>query len=364
MTIRKFLTSVADVYAYGDNDEILFTGKTLVDSSIEVTLGSSPIRGGVGNQLLYTYYHTAEMNFTLTDTQWNLGMLAATAGEDVNTSTNAYTEASVVLTSTTGASMASGVTPLAFNGSGTIYGWAKDVDGDWHRVTFTSGTPFTFATMAEDGSPVLGEIGDYVCVRFYALNSAAQYIDIKANMIPKVVKLVIEAQLNSSDVTSNKIGKVQIISPKVTLSGGFTISMTADGSSNTPLTGMALSYNGPTGTDACANEPYYARIVEIIDSANWYDNVIGLSIAGGDFEMAQSDTETLKVWAVPTRGSAFLVDNADLTFALVGTPTATGTTVGANTGVVTSLAAAGEAVVSATITSKTDIDTTVTVTVA
>ena len=45
---KKFLTSVADVYAYDTSDNILFTGKTLLDSSIEVSLGSAPVRGGRG----------------------------------------------------------------------------------------------------------------------------------------------------------------------------------------------------------------------------------------------------------------------------------------------------------------------------
>ena len=57
---------------------------------------------------------------------------------------------------------------------------------------------------------------------------------IDANMIPRVLKLVMETQLNSSDVTTNRIGMVQIIAPRVGLSGAFTISMKADGVSTTP----------------------------------------------------------------------------------------------------------------------------------
>lgn len=363
--MRKFLTSVADVYGYGENDTIVFTGKTLLDSSLEVSLGSAPVRGGRGNQLQYIYYHTGEMKFTLTDTQWNLGMLGATVGSDVNTNTNSYQEASLTLTSTTGGDMDAGVTPLAFSGSGTIYGWATTHDQTaTYRVAFTAGSPYTFETLAADGSPVLGQIGETVCVRYYVATPAAQYVTVNANMIPKVVKLVMETQLNSSDSTSNKIGIVQIIAPTVTLSGAFTLSMKADGVSNTPLTGTALAYNGAPGTDACANEPYYARLIEIVDSANWYDNVIGLSVVGGDFTMANSATETLNVFAIPASGAAFKAPNADLDFAISGTPSATGTTVGLHTGIVSSDVTDGTAVIKVNITAKTTIDTTVTVTVA
>jgi hypothetical protein len=364
MAIRKFLTSVAQVFGYDNNEKIVFTGKTLIDSSMEVSLGSAPVRGGRGNQLQYIYYHTGEMKFTLTDTQWNLGMLAATVGSDIVTSDNAYQEVSVALTSTTGGNMPAGVVPLSFTGTGVVYGWATTATGDTYRVEFTTGTPWSFLTLPADGSPVLGAISDNICVRFYVLTPAAQVVTVKANMIPKVVRLVMETQLNSADVTSNKIGIVQIIAPTVTLSGAFTLSMKADGVSNTPLTATALAYNGAAGTDACSNEPYYARLIEIIDAANWYDNVIGLSVVGGDFTMANSTTHTLNVWAIPAGGAAFKVANSALDFALVGTPSATGTTVGAHTGVVTSLAVDGTADIKINITAVPLIDTTVTATVA
>ena len=320
--IKKFLTSVADVYGYDNNDNLLFTGKTLLDSSIEVTLGSTPVRGGRGNQLHYTYYHTGEMNFTLTDTQWNLQMLGATVGSDVVTGNNVYVEEDVVLSGTGAGSVTQ--TPLAFEGT-TIYGWATESDGTVHRVTMLSDKSFTGAgTVAS---------GETVCVRYYTLDSASTSITIEANMIPKVVKLVMESQLNSSDVTTNKIGIAQIIAPKVTLSGAFTISMTSDGVSNTPLTGMALATTDSSSTSVCGNEPYYARIIEIIDDANWYDNVIGLSIEGGDFALATTTgTQTLSVWAVPSNGAPFKPPVADLDFTSGTTGVAT---VGLNTGLVT-----------------------------
>jgi len=332
---------------------------------MEVSLGSMPVRGGRGNQLQYIYYHTGEMKFTLTDTQWNLGMIGATVGSDVATSTNSYQEVSVALTSTTGGEMPAGVTPLSFSGGATIYGWATTSDGSaTYRVAFTAGSPYTFLTLAADGSPVLGAISDLVCVRYYVSTPAAQYVTVNANMIPKVVRLVMETQLNSADVSTNKIGIVQIIAPTVTLSGAFTLSMKSDGVSNTPLTATALAYSGTAGADACVNEPYYARIIEIIDAANWYDNVIGLSVVGGDFTMGNSTTSTLNVWAIPSSGAAFKAPNADLDFAAVGVPTATGSTVGLHTGVVTSLAVDGTIIVKVNITALPLIDTTVTVTVA
>jgi hypothetical protein len=355
--IRKFLTSVADVYGYDESDNIVFTGKTLLDSSIETTLGSAPVRGGRGNQLLYVYYHTGEMKINLTDTQWNLAFLGATVGSTVATSNNVYKEETIALTNSTTFTITG--TPLAWAGGAVIYGWVTLKGGNTVRCTF-SGSVGTFSDPLSAAAT-----SDVVCVRYYALNAASTSITIKANMIPKVVKLVMEAQLNSADVSTNKIGIVQIIAPTVTLSGAFSIAMKSDGVSNTPLSAMALAYTEPSATGTgCAVEPYYAKLIEIIDNVNWYDNVYALSVAGGDFTMGNSTTSTLAVWALPATGAAFKPPVADLTFALVGVPTATGTTVGANTGIVTSDSTDGTATINVKITAKATIDSTVIVTVA
>jgi hypothetical protein len=359
MATRKFLTSVADVYGYDLSDTLLFTGKTLLDSSIEVSLGSAPVRGGRGNQLLYIYYHTGEMKITLTDAQWNLAMVGQTVGSSETTGNNIYTEESVEATVASQTVTATVVgTPLAYGSLATIYGWAVTPDGNTIAGTF-SGKNFTGTKLTTDTLTS----GEKICIRYYALDSASSSITVNANMIPAVVKLVMETQLNSADVTTNKIGVVQIIVPTATLSGAFTISMKSDGVANTPLSATALAYNGEPGSDACANQPYYARIIEIIDSANWYDNVIGLSFIGGDYSMSANTTSTLNVWAIPATGAAFKAPlGGELDFGL-GTVTATGTTVNASTGVVTALTTTGTAVITVHINDVTATDSTVIVTV-
>jgi hypothetical protein len=348
MAIRKFLTSVADVFGYDASDNIVFTGKTLLDSSMEVSLGSSPVRGGRGNQLQYIYYHTGEMKFTLTDTQWNLAFLAATVGSNVVTSNNVYKEETITLSGAGGGSVATA--PLAFTGS-TIYGWATSPAGVTERITFT-GSAFTVAAGA-------GASAQVWCIRYYTLNAASQSVTINSNMIPKVVKLVMETQLNSADVTTNKIGMVQIIAPTVTLSGAFTIAMKSDGVSNTPLTATALAYTDAAGSLGCSTSPYYAKLIEVIDAANWYDNVIALSIAGGDFALATTlGTQLLSVWAIPSFGAAFKPPVADLTF-VSGTPgKATVDAAGLVTGVAT-----GTSLLNVKITAVPAVDTSATVTV-
>jgi hypothetical protein len=241
MATRKFMTSVADVYGYDESDNLVFTSKTLLNSAMEVTLGSTEVRGGRGNALLYTYYHTGAMTVNLEETQFNLAFLAAAVGQNIVTGNSIYTEETITL-GAAGTGTVLG-TPLAIQGT-ALYGWVSQLDGTIERVTFT-GKTFPSST---------GASGDVVCVRYYATDAASRSVNIPSNAIPKIVRLVMEAQLNSSDVATNKIGKVQIIVPKFSLTGAFTLSLASDGVSNTPLSGVAYESIDLT-TAACTSVP-------------------------------------------------------------------------------------------------------------
>ena len=104
-------------------------------------------------------------------------------------------------------------------------------------------------------------------------------------MLPSSIRLVMEAQLCSSDSTTNQIGVVQVIVPKASMTGQFTLSMTADGVSQTPLTIRALASTQNVG-GCTGGQSVYAYIIERLFNTNWYDNVIALAFEGGDFTLA------------------------------------------------------------------------------
>lgn len=342
--MKKFLVSVADVYGYDSNDTLLFVGKTLLDSSIETTLSNTDVRGGRGNQLQYIYYHTAEMNITVNETQFSLEFLALNTGTNIQMGADMFVEESVTLeggqgTVTTG-------TPLALT-TGVLYGWVTKADGTVVRVTFT-GSNFNI------GDPNNNET---VCVRYYTKVNSARQITINADMLPSSIRLVMEAQLCSSDSTTNQIGVVQIIVPKASMTGQFTLSMTADGVSQTPLTIRALASTQDVG-GCTGGQSVYAYIIERLFNTNWYDNVIALAFEGGDFTLAANATKTLTVYAIPGDGSAaFIAPAADITIA---SSTQDHATVAGN--VVTGVAA-GTSTISATINDKPEIDANIIVTV-
>ena len=343
--MKKFLVSTANVYGYDSDDNLLFVGTTLMDSSIETTLSNTDVRAGQGNQLQYIYYHTAEMNITINEAQFSLPYLALSVGSAITTGAEIWTTETVTVTN--GAGTVSG-TPLPVSNT-TLYGWVNDKNDNVERVTF-SGSSFTMSDSTYNGD---------VCVRYYTTDAAARKVTLYADMLPSTIRLVMEAQLCSSDSTTNRIGTLQVEVPKASMTGAFTLSMTPDSVAQTPLTVRALSYT-PTNKGGCtADRPVYAKITEILFDRKWYDNVIALAIEGGDITLASNASKTLKVFAIPNDGTAaFLVSPTELTFS----SDATGKVTVDTTGVVEAVAS-GSATVKATVTDKPAIDANIIVTV-
>ena len=342
--MKKFLVSTADVYGYDSNDNLLFVGKTLLDSSIETTLSNTDVRAGKGNQLQYIYYHTAEMNITINEAQFSLEFLALNTGSSIETGADIWTEESVAVTN--GAGVVTKGTPLAIQ-TQTIYGWVTKEDGTVERVVF-EGANFTLSDGSYNGT---------VCVRYYTNDAAARKVTVYADMLPSTIRLVMVGTLASSDSTTNQIGTVQIEVPRASMTGAFTLSMTPDAVAQTPLSVRALASTKTAG--GCGgNRPIYATITEKVNGAKWYDNVIALAIKGGDFDLKSGDSKTLQVYAIKNDGSAaFLAPVGGLTF--VSSETSKATVEG---GIVSGVAP-GSSTIKATITEVPEIDANVVVTV-
>lgn len=338
---NRFVFGVANAYGYDAEDNIMFSSKTLLDSSIAASISNVEVRGGWGNPLLATYYHSPGLTLTLNDTQWNLNFLAKNVGGTVVTGKNVYAEETVTL-GAAGAGTILG-TPLAAQGS-TIYGWVSLTNGIDERVEFT-GQSFSCS----------GSENDVVTVRYYHLDSAAKSATISSNFVPAIARLVLEAQLFGDEQGSSRLGLIQFEFPKVTLSGQFQVQLKADGVSTTPLEAKVLAYT-PSGT----TQSIYGYFSEVTESANWYDDCIALAIIGGNQAIATTlGTLALQVRGIHSDGTVSQPPVADLSFT---SGTIGVATVGLHTGVVQGVAA-GTTLITVAITSKNTVEAQATITV-
>lgn len=334
MSIRdKYLVGVGDVYSYDTNGNLIFTSKTMNKQDIAISSSNQEIRGGMGNQLEYVYYHTSKFAVDFTETQFNLAIVASAIGSNITTGNDIWKTEMVTLGA--GGTGTVSETPLVSpDTTTTIYGWVTEDDGTTTKVTF-SGKNFTLLT---------GTIGEEVLVRYYLANAASRQVVIPANILPAISRIVIDWTLGSSSTGTGQLGTVQMEIPRCQFDASHTFSLSSTGVYSGELKGNALRYNATeTGTAV------YAKVTEIIDNANWYDDVIMLQNSGGD-SIALNETTTteqLDIYAIPSLGNAFVAPIADLTF-ISSTP-ATATV--SSSGLITRVAA-GSTIINVKITAK------------
>lgn len=336
---KQFLASVADVFGYDENDNLVLEGNTLLSSTLNNAVSTTDVRGGEGAKLLFVYTHSGELTGDIEDAAFSMDMIALAAGKNVTTGGNIWTEETVTLVDGVGTVVG---TPLSFQNT-PVYAWVSYGDVVSERVVVTTKT-FTIADTTKDGD---------VCVRYYDYDSAAKQVDIDASPNPAVIRLVLRAGIYSNESHTTKIGEAFITIHKAQITGNFTISMTSDGVASTPISWRALAYTN-TATGCTSRRQIYASIVESIYTANWYDDVTMLAVDGGDFTLANSATKQLSVYALSPTESFPVPDYADLTFSKTGSITVS------SGGLVTG--ATGGGTVKITITAKTAVDTTVIVT--
>lgn len=355
MAINKlFLVGTSNVYAYDTTtSDLVYTSKTMLNTSVNFETSQQEIRSGYGNQLQYVYFNSSAMNLEMSESQFNLGMLATRLGTSVVTGTPNWTEENVTLGA--GGTGVISKTPLVTpDASVTIYGWVTAQDGTITRVTFT-GSNFTLAG---------GTNGQVVCVRYYAQDNSAKKVTVSSNFIPSVVRLVIETQIATGDGTvggSSIVGKVTFEIDRFQHNPMGTFDMTSDGVANTAISGFALSNNNSIA--GCSNAGVYGRVIQQITNSNWYDNVVQIAVSPDPLALTTANSPyQMVVTAIPNSGSVFTLNAsqlADLTWTS-GTPaTFTVNTTGAVTKV-----ANGSATLTAKITAKQSVIDTVAVTVS
>lgn len=290
--MKKFLIGVADVRLYADEQctSLVASSKTMLNNTVDITNSAVDIQGGKGNKLQKRFFTSAMMNLTLTDCRFDLGMIAANVGSEIASSFTVRKEMNVTLNNYVGT--LTGVTPVGVNG-GAAVGYVEydgEIFGEGIALA-TAGDNYTITVPQSWGIPANAS----VCVSFNAIDDSARYITVPANIIPKVVYAVLEADLASDEAGEGVIGRATVVVPRLQLSGTQSLALTSDGYAQQEITGSALAFT-PSGTaQPCGSKEIYGYIVEELKNATWYSDVKALIVS--DLKGASGDAIPVVVYA-------------------------------------------------------------------
>lgn len=347
------ILAIGNATAYDiSNGNIIAISDSLQTSGLDLALTMDEVRGGRGNSLRGFLPHSTGFGLTMEDSLFKFEYMALNCGGDITASADVMTV--VTLTTTVENQITAPSTPVAMAGETTVYGWYKlPTSESWTTITFT-GSVATVSGLAS---------GTEICLKYMHNNASARQFTIGGAFLPKIVRLEVTWSLyaTSDSATGGQslIGELQFEIPKFQFAGAQSYSVSASGTTTSPLSGNALI----TSTGSCTGSGYYALVKEVIYDRGAFDNVKAIMIEGSvdGFDIAVAGTETLNVYAVYNDGtSPSKLDNSLFTFTSSSGSVAT---VGSHTGVVVG-AGAGSCVITCVATDKTSLETNCSFTVA
>jgi hypothetical protein len=280
----------------------IFMGTANITSSFTTSTTAQEVRAGVGNPLLYVYYHSKKVDVKIEDATFNPAFLAMNSGQlsTTGTVTGVYTDC-ITLS----------------NGTGTLTNYpVSDV------CVFMSDNSIQNITPVGKTITVVGGASQSVTA-VYDYSVTAERTIVYASVPPMLCDLVIIAE--ERDDTRTLINHVQFHIPRFQVSGNNTFSLAASGVATSTLEGMALAVADTT----CAGGDYFATITRIPVASSSVATSAIVALPGAlTFPSATLTTQTLKALAL--RGSA----TADVTTSASFTSSGSNFVTGLHTGTV------------------------------
>lgn len=240
---NQFLVSVADVMLFdttGNQEQLILSGKTLLNSSLTQSMQTTAIYAGKGSQKVFEYNYQKELAFTIEDAAFDTAYICLQNGTKVNNQlAEIYTQEKVTFD-------ASGVATVTGAPIGVVQ--AQLENGEYATLTSVGATitDLRFANKAEVNV-------------IYAEAKTVDTITIDAKTFPKAMKMVLNVDIYTNN---GKEQEMQITVPKFKPDGALELSMTHDGVSSSALAGSALAdkdgnyayiaFNNIAGTTAVA----------------------------------------------------------------------------------------------------------------
>lgn len=315
MNEKNFVVSVCDAIGKDiTTGDILFVGKTLINSALKETIQSKEITGGFGAGLQYEFTYGKKLECDIEDCKFEPTFLALNNGVLITSETQNYFAHNEIVTLTAGTG-ALAQTPI-----GKIY--VEMPDGTNQIVDTNNLKPITIGTSTID----------IVCT--YQYSTTVDTISIDSDKYPSSIELTLISKVFNANGQSKEL---QIYIPKYKISGNMDLAFTEDGVSTSKLSGKALA----------TNTNNYAKIMMKTLGTNSVP-VTQIACTTAEVTLANAATDTLEVIGI--RGGVYgnvLMSNADLDFT---SDTPAVVTAGLHTGLLT-WAGAGSALVTVALTS-------------
>jgi hypothetical protein len=314
MAIQQ-LVSVADAVVRDPATGVaLFLGKANINSAFKLAMSNADVRGGIGNQLLYTYYHTRELTVDIEQASFGESFIALNVGSSVLTGAVNVVQTDCLTTSASSAAQIT-LTPV---GDVSVF----LADGSVQTVTPSTKDILLTGCPSQKVTAV------------YLTSKSADQITVEAATPPSIVDLTLIAEIRDQD-HSTVLKYLQINIPSFQITGNYDLSLTANGVSTEKLSGRALSVESAD----CVSGNYYAKVTYIpVTGTTTYSSI---AATPSTITWAKSTAQSSQITVYGIRGGMYANTpiTTSCTFARSGS-SGSGVTVGAATGLISTSASA------------------------
>ena len=314
MAIQQ-LVSVADaVLRDADTGAAIMLGKANINSAFKLAMSSADVHGGIGNQLLYSYYHTRELTVDIEQASFGESFIALNVGSSVVTGAVNVVQTDCLITSASSAAQVL-LTPV-----GNV------------SVFLSDGSVQTVVPSTKD--IILTGAASQTVTAVYLTSKTADQITVTAATPPSIVDLTLIAEIRDQD-HSSVLKYLQINIPSFQVTGTYDLSLTANGVSTEKLSGRALAVES---TD-CSSGNYYAKVTYIPVSGTTTYSSIAATPASVTWAKSTAQSTQLTVYGIRGGTYANVPITTSCTYARSGS-SGSGITVGAATGLISTSASA------------------------
>lgn len=215
---NQFLVSVADAIGRdATTGNLLFIGKANISSSFTMSTQKTEVRGGIGNAILYTYYHDKALEIQIEAATFDKTFLALNAGTTVGTG-------SITAVKQEAVTLVAGVGSVTETPTGNV------------SVLLPNGTIQNLTPTVKEIT-VSGGLAQTVTAVYEYTETSIEYVTGFSTLPPTGIDLTLISEVRNAASTIEYYFVINI--PNFNVSGNYTMALSANGVSQQSLNGMA-----------------------------------------------------------------------------------------------------------------------------